>query len=104
MGLCKVMSKKGDASSPSTELFGAKNRGSPSGLTKLCSGNTTTLGRLNAELIEVSGRLPGAAVDVGPGANKGSVSVTFRPEHGCHVVANAGNEGGHQVFGRHCSQ
>lgn len=55
--------------------------------------NTTTLGRLNAELIEVSGRLPGAAVDVGPGANKGSVSVTFRPEHGCHVVANAGNEG-----------
>ncbi|CAL1168996.1 unnamed protein product [Cladocopium goreaui] len=55
--------------------------------------SATTLGRLNAELIEVSERLPGAAVDVGPGANKGSVSVTFRPEHGCHLVANAGNEG-----------
>ena len=75
-------------------------------LSCLAPGSATTLGRLNAELIEVSERLPGAAVDVGPGANKDSVSVTFRPEHGCHLVANAGNEGGHQVFldQRHFSQ
>ena len=35
---------------------------------------------------------PGSAIEVAPGATPSSVSVTFRPEDGCHLVAGAGYE------------
>ncbi|CAK9085900.1 Hypothetical protein (Fragment), partial [Durusdinium trenchii] len=53
----------------------------------------SSLGQLNAELAAAAARLgQGSAIEVAPGATPSSVSVTFRPEDGCHLVAGAGYE------------